>query len=53
VQMMMAAEHDFPLDLLVWKPGVLEKRFREFNPIAGECVLRGKVLYDRRSALVA
>jgi predicted nucleotidyltransferase len=49
----LAAEFDEPVDIIIFKPGELEDRYRQHNPIAREAIDKGAVLYDRRAARVA
>ena len=48
-----AMDPSFSCDILVIHPADLIKRYKEFNPLIGEAVDKGIVLYDRRSAKVA
>src|SRR2546421_10456097 len=55
VDLMMArpADFDHPFDLILWRADELDRRYRQFNPIAREALDRGVVLYERRAAPVA
>jgi predicted nucleotidyltransferase len=48
-----ALDPAFSCDILVIRPAELTKRYNEFNPLVGDAVDKGVVVYDRRSAEVA
>lgn len=37
----------FPLDVIAVRPGDLERRYREADPLIRDAVERGRVLYER------
>ena len=39
---------DFPIDLLARRPDDMARRYAEGDPLVGEAVDRGRVLYERK-----
>jgi len=53
VEIRSACEFDHPVDIIIFRPDELQRRYKQFNPIARESLDKGVVLYDRRTAGVA
>ena len=47
VKILMKSDPPFPVDLIVYRPEEVRRRYREFDPLVREAIDRGKVLYER------
>lgn len=52
VDILMKTNPRFAVDLLLYRPGEIRRRYREFDPLVREALDKGKVLYERDSARV-
>jgi predicted nucleotidyltransferase len=53
LQILNSIDPPFALDLILYRPGEVRRRYRQFDPLVREAIDRGKVLYGQRPARMA